>query len=106
LHTRLLVVILALLSLGIISLLEHPLNLLPAIEQPSFLVQTEWPEASAQDSKCNEEPRSEMERAISEPMEALLATVPGLASIHSFTRQELALIEIQLSWDADIWRIL
>ena len=41
-------------------------------------------------------------RAISEPMEALLATVPGLASIHSFTRQELALIEIQLSWDASL----
>ena len=89
-HTRLLVVILALLSLGIISLLKLPLNLLPAIEQPSLLVRTEWPGASAQ----------EVERAISEPMEALLATVPGLASIHSFTRQELALIEIQLSWDA------
>jgi len=39
----------------------------------------------------------------SEPMEALLATVPGLASIHSFTRQELALIEIQLSWDAALY---
>ena len=90
-HTRLLVVILALLSLGIISLLKLPLNLLPTIEQPSLLVRTEWPGASAQ----------EVERAISEPMEALLATVPGLASIHSFTRQELALIEIQLSWDAD-----
>jgi len=43
-----------------------------------------------------------MERAISEPMEALLVTVPGLASIHSFTIQELALIEIQLSWDASL----
>jgi len=57
--------------------------LLPTIEQPSLLVRTEWPGASAQ----------EVERAISEPMEALLATVPGLASIHSFTRQELALID-------------
>lgn len=75
-HVRLFVTVLAIVSLGVISLTKLPVNLLPSIDQPSLLVRTEWPGASAR----------EIEEAVTEQLEAVLGTLPGLESVSSITR--------------------
>jgi HAE1 family hydrophobic/amphiphilic exporter-1 len=80
--------ILATLIFGTIALGELSVNLLPEVDSPTLLVQTEWSGAA---------PR-EIEQRINEPMEAVLSTVKGLESTHSFARQGQSIISLRFKW--------
>jgi HAE1 family hydrophobic/amphiphilic exporter-1 len=80
--------ILATLIFGTIALSELSVSLLPEVDSPTLMVQTEWSGAA---------PR-EIEQRINEPMEAVLSTVQGLESTHSFARQGQSIISLRFKW--------
>lgn len=80
--------ILATLIFGTIALTELSVNLLPEVDSPTLLVQTDWSGAA---------PR-EIEQRINEPMEAVLSTVQGLESVHGFARQGQSIISLRFKW--------
>jgi HAE1 family hydrophobic/amphiphilic exporter-1 len=80
--------ILATLIFGTIALSELSVNLLPDVDSPTLLVQTDWNGAA---------PR-EIEQRINEPMEAVLSTVEGLEGTHSFARQGQSIISLRFKW--------
>ncbi len=84
--------VLATFIFGWIALNNLSVDLLPDIDSPNLLVQTEWTGASA----------SEVETRINEQLEAILSTVPGVAGIHSFARQGQSIIALQFDWGEDM----
>ena len=87
-----LVLILATFIFGTIALRELSVDLLPRIDTPSLLVQTDWPGTS---------PR-EVERRLNEPLEALIRTVPGVADIHSLARPGQGILSVSFAWGTDM----
>jgi hydrophobic/amphiphilic exporter-1 (mainly G- bacteria), HAE1 family len=87
-----LMIVLATFIFGFIALRELSVDLLPDIETPSLLVQTNWSGASAR----------EVETRINEPMEAVLSTIPGVSGIHSFARQGQSIVAIDFEWGRDM----
>lgn len=84
--------VLATFIFGWIALNDLSVDLLPDIETPSLLVQTEWSGASAR----------EVESRINEPMEGVLSTIPGLDNIHSFARQGQSIVALDFEWGRDM----
>jgi hydrophobic/amphiphilic exporter-1 (mainly G- bacteria), HAE1 family len=84
--------VLATFIFGYIALNELSVDLLPDIETPSLLVQTEWSGASAR----------EVETRINEQLESVLSTIPGLQNIHSFARQGQSIIALEFEWGRDM----
>lgn len=82
------ILILAVFIFGGIALSELSVNLLPEVTSPRLLVRTAWGGAA---------PR-EVEQRINEPLEAMLSTVQGLQSIHSFARQGQSIISLTFKW--------
>lgn len=80
--------VLATFIFGWIALSELSVDLLPDVDNPNLLVQTDWTGASA----------SEVETRINEQLEAILSTVPGIKGIHSFARQGQSIIALQFQW--------
>lgn len=87
-----LMLVLATFIFGWIALSNLSVDLLPDIDSPNLLVQTEWSGASA----------GEVETRINEPLEATLSTVPGLTGIHSFARQGQGIIALEFDWGQDM----
>lgn len=84
--------VLATFIFGYIALRDLSVDLLPDIETPSLLVQTQWSGASAR----------EVESRINEPVEGVLSTIPGLQNIHSFARQGQSIIALEFEWGRDM----
>ncbi|MFW6347968.1 MAG: efflux RND transporter permease subunit [Cyclonatronaceae bacterium] len=84
--------VLATFIFGWIALQNLSVDLLPDVDNPNLLVQTEWSGASAR----------EIESRINEPLEALLSTTPGLAGVHSFARQGQSIIALEFAWGEDM----
>lgn len=84
--------VLATFIFGYIALKDLSVDLLPDIETPSLMVQTEWSGASAR----------EVETRINEPLEGVLSTIPGLLQIHSFARQGQSIISLEFEWGRDM----
>lgn len=84
--------VLATFIFGYIALKDLSVDLLPDIETPSLLVQTQWSGASAR----------EVETRINEPVEGVLSTIPGLQNIHSFARQGQSIIALEFEWGRDM----
>ncbi len=84
--------VLATFIFGWIALQNLSVDLLPDVDNPNLLVQTEWSGASAR----------EVESRINEPLEALLSTTPGLSGIHSFARQGQSIIALEFDWGEDM----
>jgi len=80
--------ILATFIFGTIALSELSVNLLPKVDSPTLLVRTQWSGAAPQ----------EVEQRINQPMEAVLSTVKGLETLHSFSRQGQSIISLQFKW--------
>jgi HAE1 family hydrophobic/amphiphilic exporter-1 len=84
--------VLATFIFGFIALRDLSVDLLPNIETPTLMVQTEWSGASAR----------EVETRINEQMEGVLSTIPGLQNIHSFARQGQSIIALEFEWGRDM----
>jgi len=84
--------VLATFIFGYIALRDLSVDLLPNVESPSLMVQTEWSGASAR----------EVEHRINEQMEGVLSTIPGLLNIHSFARQGQSIVALEFDWGRDM----
>ena len=78
-------------ALGVMSLFELPLSLLPSIERPKLVV-----EATASASS-----RDELLHEVTGPIERRLSSVPGITSIESETSDGKVRIEIGSAWQTD-----
>ena len=87
-----LMLVLATFIFGWIALQSLSVDLLPDVDRPSLLVQTEWSGASAR----------EVESRINEPLEAVMSTIPGISSVHSFARQGQSIIALNFEWGRDM----
>ncbi len=85
--TMLLVII-----LGFVSLLKIPLKLIPDINAPIAVVVTSYPSASP----------AEVVEKISKPLEASLATLPGIKNVQSISQEGSSLILLEFTWTTSI----
>ncbi|MDA3838100.1 MAG: efflux RND transporter permease subunit [Candidatus Delongbacteria bacterium] len=77
---------------GIISYNKLPVNLLPDIKYPSVTVWTEMEGSSPE----------EVERLLTEPLEASIAGLKGIKSIKSESKEDISLITIDFIWGTDM----
>jgi multidrug efflux pump subunit AcrB len=78
--------------LGLISLLELPLQLFPDIDRPQMSIQVNWRAASPQ----------EMESEIVEPVEAVMQGLPGLEEITSSINAGNAFVSLTFAIGSDM----
>lgn len=81
----------AMCALGVFSLLELPLSLLPSVERPKLVIEARADAAS----------RDELLHEVTAPIERRLSSVPGITAIESETSDGLAKIEIASAWQTD-----
>ncbi|MFS0638617.1 efflux RND transporter permease subunit [Mesobacillus foraminis] len=83
------------LILGAVSLLNIPLKLIPEISPPVGVVVTNYSGASPE----------EIVEKVTKPLEANLATLPGIKTMTSTSQEGANLILMQFSWTTDIEEI-
>ncbi|MCC5912880.1 MAG: efflux RND transporter permease subunit [Balneolaceae bacterium] len=86
------ILILAAFIFGGLALKELSVDLLPDVDSPNLVVQTDWQGAS---------PR-EVETRINERLEAVLSTIPGIDQVHGFARQGQSVIYLSFRWGHDM----
>ncbi len=84
--------LLSVVTLGLISYANIPVDLLPGIEQPSLYVFTSYPGAAAED----------IENIVTRPLENALGTVEGLDSISSRSREGSSQITLNFKLGTDV----
>ena len=85
-------VTLIVITVGAVSLSELRIDMLPAIEMPRLTVRTSYQGASPE----------VMERLVTEPVEEIIATVPGVAEMTSVSSEGRSQVRVTFSWDTDI----
>jgi len=78
--------------LGVVSFLRLPIDLLPDVSFPTLSVWTSYPDAGP----------AEVERFVTEPVEAALSRVPGVRSVDSRSREGQSLVRLQFYWGTDM----
>lgn len=77
--------------LGLISTLVIPLDFLPLMEERFLIVSTEYPSVGAE----------ELRSMVTIPLEDAFASLGGLKSLSSVSRDGLSLLRIELHWGTD-----
>ncbi|MEJ2482738.1 MAG: efflux RND transporter permease subunit [Gemmatimonadota bacterium] len=77
---------------GVVSFLRLPIDLLPDVSFPTLSVWTGYADAGP----------AEVERFITEPVEAALSRVPGVRSVDSGSREGQSLVRLQFYWGTDM----
>ncbi len=80
------------LGLGVVALWRLPVALLPAIDYPSLVVWTSYPDA----------PSSRVEQTVTRPLEASLAGLSGLTAIESTSQLGGSSIRLRFGWNTDL----
>ncbi|MDC7127414.1 MAG: efflux RND transporter permease subunit [Spirochaetales bacterium] len=88
-------IFLAIILSGIISLLSRPIEFLPDIQIPTIVVSTVYPSASPEDVR----------KLVTIPLENALSSVKGLKKIKSVSRNSISTIELNLGWNINIIEI-
>jgi HAE1 family hydrophobic/amphiphilic exporter-1 len=78
--------------LGVLSLIRLPVDLLPDVAYPKLIIYTSYPEVGP----------AEVERFITEKIEAEIAQVPGRLRSESVTREGISLITLWFAWGTDM----
>ncbi|AQQ53879.1 efflux RND transporter permease subunit [Planococcus lenghuensis] len=86
------VVMFLVLILGAVSFTRIPVTLIPELNPPIGVVVTNYPGASP----------TEVSEQVTEPLEASLATLPGIQSIQSTSQEGANFILLEFSWATDI----
>ncbi|RNC79564.1 MAG: efflux RND transporter permease subunit [Balneola sp.] len=86
------IIVLAVLIFGGISLSRLSVELLPDVSQPSLLISTEYIGA----------PASEVEYRINEPLEGIMGSVKGVKEIRGLARQGKSLLFLTFNWGTDM----
>ncbi|MEX2526485.1 MAG: efflux RND transporter permease subunit [Gemmatimonadota bacterium] len=85
-------VFVAVILLGGISFLRLPIDLLPEVSYPRLVVYTAYPEVAP----------AEVERLITERVEAQGAAVPGVQNVTSVSRDGVSLVTLRFAWGTDM----
>jgi len=85
-------VFLAVLAIGLVSLAKLPIDLLPDIENPVISVITQYPGASAKDVETN----------VTKKIESSLSTVNKLDEITSTSIDNVSVIQCKFKWGTDL----
>lgn len=80
------------LLLGLISLSQLSVDLLPNLAYPKLTVRT----------TCSDVGPQEIEELITRPVEEVLATIPGLRQIHSSSREGVSLVTTEFLWGTNM----
>ncbi len=83
---------LAISLLGVISFLRLPIDLLPDVSYPRLVVYTTYPDVAP----------AEVERLITEMVEAQGAAVPGVERVTSVSRDGVSLVTLRFAWGTDM----
>ncbi len=83
---------LAVILLGIISFVRLPIDLLPDVSYPRLVVYTSYPDVAP----------AEVERLVTERVEAQGAAVPGVERVTSVSREGLSLVTLRFAWGTDM----
>src|SRR5688572_16789769 len=83
---------LAIALLGVISFARLPIDLLPDISYPKLVIYTSYPDVAP----------AEVERLITERVEAEAAAVPGAATVTSGSRTGVSLATLRFAWGTDM----
>ncbi|RMH23286.1 MAG: efflux RND transporter permease subunit, partial [Gemmatimonadetes bacterium] len=78
--------------LGAISFVRLPIDLLPDVSFPRLVVYTAYPDVAPE----------QVERLITEPVEAVVAAVPGVERVSSVTRDGVSLVTLRFAWGTDM----
>ncbi len=87
-----LVSMLLIIILGGVSLLKIPITLIPELNPPIGVVVTSYPGASS----------TEVNEKVTKPLEATLATLPGIKKLQSTSQEGSNLIVLEFNWTTDI----
>ena len=87
-----LMLFIAIILLGVVSLKMLPLDLMPEMEFPSITVITIYPGASA----------NEVEEQVTKPLETVLAAAEELTEIKSSSKENVSFIQLSYEWGGDV----
>ena len=87
-----LVVFLVILVLGVLSLLNLPIDLMPDVSLPTASVVTLYPGASAED----------VEKKLTDVLEEAISTVPNVEEITSTSFENVSSIVVSFAWGTDL----
>ncbi len=87
-----LVSMLLIIILGGVSLLKIPITLIPELNPPIGVVVTSYPGASS----------TEVNEKVTKPLEATLATLPGIKKLQSTSQEGSNLIVLEFNWTTNI----
>lgn len=87
-----LMVVLAGVVFGMVSLTKLPVDLLPPIDYPSLTVRTNYPGAAPED----------VEERVTEKLEDVLSTVGNLVRVRSSSRAEVSEILMEFEWGSNL----
>src|SRR6056297_1648333 len=87
-----LMVTLAIVVFGLISLNRLPINLMPDISYPTVTIKTEWEGVAPQD----------IEEQVTVPIEEQVAVMDNLQNIVSYSRPGMSIIAMEFGWDTDM----
>jgi hydrophobic/amphiphilic exporter-1 (mainly G- bacteria), HAE1 family len=88
-------ILLVIIVIGLVSLYQSPLDLLPEIQAPVLAVITAFPGSSPQETL----------ELVTKPIEDSVSAVSGLTSLYSFSRENLSLVILRFNWGADIKKV-
>ncbi|MDW7730180.1 MAG: efflux RND transporter permease subunit [Bacillota bacterium] len=88
-------ILVLILIIGLVSLYQSPLDLLPEIQAPVLAIITTFPGSSPQETL----------ELVTKPIEDSVAAVSGLTGINSFSQENLSLVILRLDWGSDIKRL-
>ncbi len=77
---------------GVVSFARLPIDLLPDVSFPTLSVWTTYPDAGP----------AEVERFVTEPVEAVVSRVPAVRSVDSRSREGQSLVRLQFHWGTDM----
>ena len=83
---------LAILLLGVVSLRQLSVDLLPNINYPRLSVITQYPGVAPQ----------EVETLVTRPLEASVSRIPGLRRVESISQEGLSILSLEFSWGTDM----
>ncbi len=85
-------ILLLILLIGLVSLYQSPLDLLPDIQPPVLAVITAFPGSSPQETL----------ELVTRPVEEGVSAVSGLTNLNSFSQENLSLVIMQFDWGMDV----
>ncbi len=85
-------ILVLILLVGLVSLYQSPLDLLPDIQPPVLAVITAFPGSSPQESL----------QLVTRPVEDAVSAVSGLTNMLSFSQESMSLVILQFNWGIDV----